>query len=247
MIRHFPQYTAKGILLPLVLLVLMTVLSNAHAAVFLREYSRDSPGSFPDDVSADISARSHETDEHRVALHSAPHHPAVTHRISLFAGKFTTQSMGDTASFWSVDFEENHLVALAYAQDMLELGYDLRLGPEVGIAGRFGCRWSTEVWAGAALRHGGVVLFDHLRLEPAFTLGLSWIDRSIGIERNREETQNGDATLLVYLGPELAFALPRYPQWAFIYRLHHRSGAFRTFGNLKGGHNANTIGLRYSF
>ena len=189
----------------------------------------------------------HESTPPRPAWFSFPTTPDLTHRISLFGGKFSTQSMGDTASFWSVDFEENHLVALAYARDMLDLGYGLRLGPEVGTAARFGCRWSTEIWAGAALRHQGVVLSERLRVEPAFTLGLSWIDRSIGIERNREETQNGDATWLVYLGPELAFSLPQSPQWAIFYRLHHRSGAFRTFGNLKGGHNANTIGLRYSF
>lgn len=176
-----------------------------------------------------------------------PATPDFNHRISLLGGKFTTQSMGDTATFWSVDFEENHLVALAYARDMLDLAYDLRLGPEVGLASRFGCRWSTEIWAGAALRHRGIVLYDRLRLEPAITFGLSWIDRSIGTERNREETQDGDATWLVYLGPELALSLPQYPQWTIFYRLHHRSGAFRTFGNLKGGHNANTIGLRFSF
>jgi hypothetical protein len=151
---------------------------------------------------------------------SAPATPDFNHRISLFGGKFTTQSMGDTATFWSVDFEENHLVALAYARDMLDLAYDLRLGPEVGLASRFGCRWSTEIWAGAALRHRGIVLYDRLRLEPAITLGLSWIDRSIGIERNREETQDGEATWLVYLGPELAFSLPQYPQWTIFLLCH---------------------------
>ncbi|WP_153306818.1 hypothetical protein [Desulfonatronum thioautotrophicum] len=247
MTRHCLHCMAKAFLLSLVLLVALTVLSPVHATTAPHDYSELPAEGSPIDVPGTFTAWPHNPERHRTALLSAANTPKLTHRVSLFTGKFTTQSMGDTASFWSVDFEENYLVALAYAQDMLDLGHDLRLGPEIGIAGRFGCRWSTEIWAGAALRHGGVVLFDHLHIEPAFTLGLSWIDRSIGIERTREETQNGDATLLVYLGPELAFASPRHPQWAFVYRLHHRSGAFRTFGNLKGGHNANTIGLRYSF
>ncbi|WP_051434492.1 hypothetical protein [Desulfonatronum lacustre] len=235
MSRPSLRFAAQSLLQAAFLLALLFSPLISHASI-------DNPSLFADENGIEA-----EPTPPSPAWYSFPATPDFTHRISLYAGKYTTQSMGDTATFWSVDFEENHLVALAYARDMLDLAYDLRLGPEVGVAARFGCRWSAEIWAGAALRHRGIVLFNRLRLEPAFTLGLSWIHNSIGIERNREETQDGDATWLVYLGPELAFSLPQYPQWTIFYRLHHRSGAFRTFGNLKGGHNANTIGLRYSF
>lgn len=228
--RRYPRFALRFLCLAALLFIRLFA-PDCHASAWSRE-----PLTVEDDAAP-----------HRAPWFSLAATPDFTHRVSLFGGQYTTQSMGDTATFWSVDFEKNHLVALAYARDMLDLGYGLRLGPEVGTAARFGCRWSSEIWGGGALRHPGVVLFERLRVEPAFTLGMSWIDRSIGIERKREETQEGDATWLVYLGPELAFSLPRYPEWAIFYRLHHRSGAFRTFGNLKGGHNANTIGLRYSF
>jgi hypothetical protein len=57
----------------------------------------------------------------------------------------------------------------------------------------------------------------------------------------------GDPTFLFYLGPELAFRHRARPDWEFVYRLHHRSGGWYTFGNMKGGNNAQVFGLRKRF
>lgn len=172
---------------------------------------------------------------------------ALKHRVSVFTGQFSTQAMGDTAKFFPVEYESNYLFAVAYSRDMLDLGHGFTTGPEIGTACRFGHRWSVEVWGGVALRHQGLIVADRVRIAPALTFGLSAVDKAIGIERTRQDTQDGDATLLFYLGPELAFSMPSSPQWEVIVRLHHRSGGYRTLGNLKGGHNANTIGIRYVF
>ncbi|HDQ41088.1 MAG TPA: hypothetical protein ENN39_08700 [Desulfonatronum sp.] len=150
----------------------------------------------------------------------------------------------DTSAF---DYESNYLFAVAYSQDIIDLGYDLHIGPEVGVAYRFGNSRSGEIWGGVALRHQGVTVGGHLRIAPALIFGLSAVDKAIGTERTRQDTQGGNAGLLFYLSPELSFSLVSSPQWAIVYRLHHRSGGYRTLGNLKGGHNANTIGVRYLF
>lgn len=172
---------------------------------------------------------------------------ALKHGVHVFAGQYTTKSMGDTFNLTGVEYEPNYLLAAAYGQDVLDVGYGFLLGPEIGSACRFGHRWSLEIWGGAVLRYEGVTLFDRLRLSPAMAFGVSMIDKAIGIERNRQNSQDGDARVLFYLGPEIAFSLPGVPQWELVYRLHHRSGGNRTLGNLKGGHNANTFGIRYRF
>lgn len=171
---------------------------------------------------------------------------ALKHRITVFAGRFTTKSMAETLDIVSVDYENNSLAAAAYGQDLVDLGHGWLLGPEIGLASRFGASRSLEIWSGAAIRHRGASL-GRVRISPALTFGLSWVDKPIGIERTRQITQGGNAQLLYYLGPEVGFSLSASSQWQLVYRLHHRSGGFRTMGNLKGGHNANTVGLCYRF
>lgn len=172
---------------------------------------------------------------------------AFKHRLTVFSGKYTTKSMARTFDLLSVEYENNYLVAAAYGRDIIPVWRDLLLGPEIGAACRFGDRTSLEIWGGVFLRHKGATIGRSVTIEPALTLGLSAIDKAIGIERTRQETQDGNARVLFYLGPEVAFSFPRNEQWAVVYRLHHRSGGFRVLGNLKGGHNANTLGIRYRF
>lgn len=53
--------------------------------------------------------------------------------------------------------------------------------------------------------------------------------------------------LLNYLMFETTLALPSYPQWQFVIRLHHRSGAFGLYGADNSGSNFLGVGLRYNF
>ena len=84
-----------------------------------------------------------------------------------------------------------------------------------------------------------------LAVGPGF--GVSAISKSVGIEAQREADVHGNATLLGYLGPELAFSLLPYPNLEVVYRLQHRSGALGRIGNMWEGANANVFGLRYRF
>jgi hypothetical protein len=78
--------------------------------------------------------------------------------------------------------------------------------------------------------------------------GISYATR-IPIEEARDAEQEGDPTkhLINFLALEAAFALPAHPQWQLVTRIHHRSGAFGTYGAGNSGSNALTLGLRYSF
>ena len=91
------------------------------------------------------------------------------------------------------------------------------------------------------------MLFDTLRIAPSVTLGVSATTNSIGRERERELTQNGDARFLFYFGPEVAFSLRKHDNIELTYGVHHRSGANRALGHIEEGYDANTLGLRYRF
>ena len=120
-------------------------------------------------------------------------------------------------------------------------GFDL--GFEIGVAGRFGDGSSVEGWLGPSIRHRGITV-GPLTVSPGSVVGLSAVSDSIGIEREREIRNDGDATLLLYFGPELMFKLEQLPNFEFVFRIHHRSGADGTLGNMGEGHNANIFGAR---
>lgn len=52
-------------------------------------------------------------------------------------------------------------------------------------------------------------------------------------------------TFLNYLGFEVE-ALVK-PQWSVVGRLHHRSGAYGTYGGVSEGSNAYLVGVRYRY
>ena len=76
---------------------------------------------------------------------------------------------------------------------------------------------------------------------------VSAVTAPTALEHERELYYDGDASVLGFLGPELAFRLRQAPNLELVYQLHHRSGGNGTFGNMGEGSNANTIGLRYRF
>jgi hypothetical protein len=75
--------------------------------------------------------------------------------------------------------------------------------------------------------------------------GLSYATSPPRIEVERHPNDN--AQFLHYLMFELAFALPKAPEWELVTRIHHRSGVFGLFGGVHGGSNFAALGLRYNF
>lgn len=170
--------------------------------------------------------------------------------IFFFAGRLSTSNMGSTATFNTVavdttlvaPYYDNYIVGAAYQRRFRELGHGFVFGGEIGVADRFGhyavcctiqtettsgVRHSGEVWFGPTIRYESFVLFNQFRIIPGMTAGFSLTTNSIGIERGRELSGNGNARFLGYLATEL--------------------GALRLIGNMMEGYNANVVGVRYWF
>jgi len=177
----------------------------------------------------------------------------------------STTTFGDTIGFNTYSgltppLYDNYIVGAAYQHDFHRIG-GFVIALEAGIADRFGnyaqcCSPvitapnilnSGELWAGPNFRYDGIVFFNTLRVAPGWTMGFSAVTNSIGAELGAEITAHGNASFLVYLGPELAFSVVNAPQWEAVLRVQHRSGAWHTFGNMGEGYNANEAGVRYRF
>lgn len=164
-----------------------------------------------------------------------------------FGGFLTKDDMLSSADPVRVRYEGNAIFGGGFQSFGPRRGA-LQFGLEVGVAARVGGHVSHEVWGGGVLRHDGYSLGRDLRLVPAFTAGLSRVTSTHrGREADLQERYQGSASTLFYLGPELALSRPSAPNTEVFWRLHHRSGGWRTLGNMRGAMNANVIGLRYRF
>lgn len=84
----------------------------------------------------------------------------------------------------------------------------------------------------------------YLNTTVAIGEGISYSTRIPAIEV--AESQNAKR-LLNFLVVEATFALPKYPRWQMMVRIHHRSGAFGLYGAGNTGSNIPSIGIRYLF
>ena len=146
----------------------------------------------------------------------------------------------------SIGFEDNYLLGLGYQRAWGDWGA-LLYGLEGGLAQRFGQTYTLEAWGGIFARYN--IDVGSLRIAPALTFGLSTVtDPMIGGETNRQDDNgDGDAHLLFYLGPEISFGMAEHPEYEVFARLHHRSGAWGTLGEMHGAADAFALGVRTFF
>lgn len=167
--------------------------------------------------------------------------------VFTFGGVLTTGNMHQSARPLVVGYEGNAVIGSGY-QRLWTRGENLAYGLEAGAAARLGGGVTAEFWGGAVIRHDSFSLARDLRLSSALTVGISQVT---GTHRGREtfleERYDGSARRLFYLGPELILANAARPGTEVFWRLHHRSGGWRTLGNMKGAANANVVGLRLRF
>lgn len=178
------------------------------------------------------------------AFQSVP--PARLDSILVFGGALTDGNMGQSLNAFDVHYERNYIVGAAYDHQLANFSSIFIVNGQVGVADRFGDGNTVELWGGVHLQ-SRIPFASVLYLTPGLTLGLSGVTDCQGIECQRQADHHGNAHLLFYFSPELAFTLRQYPDVDLVYQLHHRSGLFGTLGKMEEGTNANVVGLRYHF
>ncbi|HEV7292712.1 MAG TPA: hypothetical protein VGN79_10365 [Devosia sp.] len=167
--------------------------------------------------------------------------------VFFFGGRFTDQYFEYSFAPFTVSYEDNYVVGAGYQEFFLGNRGGLMLGAELGVAGRFGDRTSTELWGGVVARADNLLATQDFGVSFSLTTGLSVASDTIGIESPRELESGGDTTLLFYLGPEVSVNVAQLPDTEFFWRIHHRSGAWKTLGGMQDGANATVLGVRWKF
>lgn len=175
-------------------------------------------------------------------------HPGFDHAVFAFGGREAESDILAMANPFNVEYGDNFSVGIGYQRFVQGLVRDLYFGFEAGIAARFGNSLSAEAWGGPVVRYDGIRLFNTVTLSPSVTGGLSAVTNALdGWEGDNEDERDGDSTLLFYFGPELSLSLASRPDVEIFWRLHHRSGAWGTLGDMHGGANFQTLGIRRRF
>lgn len=164
--------------------------------------------------------------------------------ITLYTAALSSDTLGETVLF-SAELEGSYYLT-AFALSRRVGSYKKTIDFEV---------------EGQVVKHFGKQ--DHMEFNGVFVarwLPFPWdkyLDTTLAVgeglslatETPKFEIENHEhaSSFLNYLLIELAFSLPRHPNWSFVTRIHHRSGAFGLFDDVRGASNAVGIGLRYSF
>lgn len=166
--------------------------------------------------------------------------------VFFFGGRFHQDWFGTSLRPWELAWDDTAIAGVGYQHTWIDWN-ELRIGGEVGLAGRFGTAASSaEVWGGLFVRYDGLVLADTLRISPAWITGLSVTTGTQGWEGERMAAWGEFEPALVYLGAELNLSLVAAPQLETFVRVHHRSGAYGVIADLDAS-NAITGGIRYKF
>lgn len=170
----------------------------------------------------------------------------------VFGGVMTESDFPSLTNLpFNSSYEDNYIAGLALSRDLLDLGLGFHFGGEIGLAGRFGDGTSAELWGGPSVRFEGLDL-GPVSISAGLTVGFSYVTDTIGREREVEQENDGDATILYYAGPEVAVAFDALPDTEFVFQTHHRSGGLNvpflpTINNMPNTSNANTFGVRKRF
>lgn len=168
-------------------------------------------------------------------------------KVFVFGGRMGESWMEEMLNPFTANYEDTIIVGGGYQHFVAEPVEDVKLGLEVGAAMRTSGQETTgEVWGGLVGRYDGLVINDAIRISPSLTFGASAVTDTMGVEAEREAADGLPGDLLFYLSPEISIANMDHPETEVFWRLHHRSGAWNTFGG-GGTANATIVGIRTSF
>lgn len=174
--------------------------------------------------------------------------PAHDRNLFFFTGRMLDADMGESTRVLTADYEDSYITGFGYQQFFLRTRRNNSIGYELGAGKRYGEDSTYEIWGGLVARIEDIQLADNLFFTPSIVFGLSHVNRAhAGREQRLEAYYEGDARLVFYLSPEIDFKVSPDSDYSFFWRLQHRSGAWKTLGDMKGATNANIFGVRKRF
>ena len=164
--------------------------------------------------------------------------------VTVYGGRMTDDSYSETLS-GGADFISAYVFVGAFSWTFARyLDEALSLELEAQVGKWWGDQDNMEFNLPVAMRWSKFPWNHNVATSFAFGIGPSWAtDEPEGEIERHDETQQ----FLVYWFGELALGPPA-SSWAWVFRLHHRSGAFGLVADQgDGGSNTLAAGLKYRF
>jgi len=164
---------------------------------------------------------------------------------SIYAGQYSNTALNEIVRL-NTAFEHSNVYVLSLGKEIG--GYKDLIGYELEgqVAWHAGKQDHAELNCAFTLRWLPFFWDKYLDTSFAFGNGLSYATSEPELEI-REGDEYKTNQLLYYILVELAFALPRQPDWDLFVRIHHRSSVFGLIDNITTGSNFVGLGLRHRF
>lgn len=164
--------------------------------------------------------------------------------VMLYSGFGTTSDLGQVLTF-NIDSEDSQFLGVVLNHEIFSFWRYFNFELEGQVLRHFGKQDNWEFNGLFLVRFNPFPWDKYLDTSFAVGEGLSYATSTPKIEV--EQHSNQTSRFLNYLLLELAFQLPKYPEWALASRIHHRSGIYGTFNGVDGASNFLGLGLRYHF
>jgi hypothetical protein len=159
--------------------------------------------------------------------------------VTLYAGVFSMEDLSKVLTLSAI-YEESYIGVAALSWQFFRLGEHIRLEVEGQVAKHFGEQHNWELNALLVVRWVTFPWNAYLPTTFAVGDGISY-----ATEVPELEPEAGASQWLNYLMLEVTFSLPKYPEWAIVGRIHHRSGFWGALA--PNGSNAVGAGIKYRF
>lgn len=166
--------------------------------------------------------------------------------LTVYAGKYSDNRLGDVLLSKPVELIDSWLVAAAwsYANALENPRHQWEFEAQLAKHARGQSHW--EVNALVVYRWKNFPWNQTLQTTLAVGEGLSYATETPLLEE-ASNTNVGAARLLNYILVEAAFAPPVVTDWSLVVRVHHRSGVFGLFDDVEGGSNIIAAGIKYYY
>lgn len=165
-----------------------------------------------------------------------------------YGAQLSPDTLGETLTF-NAHYEDCYIAVLSLAKRIYsfkKLPVDFEMEGQVGK--HFGEQNHFELNAVPVVFRWKNFPWDkYVDTSVAVGAGVSYAFEKPDIEENSVGKDKTSPKLLGYLMLEFAFSLPDKPQWSFVARVHHRSGANGLFDGRLDASNAIGFGIKYMF
>jgi hypothetical protein len=198
------------------------------------------PAEIPDNVPFEVEDYIPEPTGQSLAEVSAevatPPDDFIQWRATAWGGFMTNNDLEESVTFQGIEVEDSSIFGAGISRTLAG-GNTVKIEGELQLLKHSGRQNHWEGTAALALRW---------EWSPSFSIALiEGVSYATLLPEIEDDNNTDESQFLNYLALELEYLAT--PKWGIAGRIHHRSGAYRQFGDAIGGSNAYLFGLRHRF